>query len=199
MSQTSGVIEAGPTTLRSPVGCCPPSLSPIIILSSGLSGETIGDAFMVHFKTIDQAIRAAMAIQLDLHQNPIKTKKNKSIMLRIGICEGEMYEKLMTIQGNKVKDYFGEAVNASSRLEHEIAETNGLVFGTYTDDFENAELLKLIMEEYYVDVIEYKHKCDSNVRSSGRLLTDEHRHYCKDIDKLRGIKPINVFKCTLKK
>ena len=164
---------------------------------NGIIIKTIGDAFMIYFTEIENAVKAAMEIQSDLQDNPIKTKK-KTIHVRIGICEGEMYEKKIVIQENTVKDFFGEAVNAASRLEHEVSDTNGIVFGSYISEFANKDILDTLSIRYHIDMIDYKHTCSKDVKRSGRMLTDEHRYFCSDISKLHGIDPIKVIKCNLK-
>ncbi len=79
--------------------------------------KTIGDAFLVHFKSAVDAVKAGVAIQTEFRQyNKGKPEKNH-IMVRIGIHVGDIL--IMD------KDLLGNGVNIAARIEP-LAEPGGI-------------------------------------------------------------------------
>jgi len=79
--------------------------------------KTIGDAFMVRFKSAVDAVQAAVSIQKDLSRYNKDRKKADQILVRIGIHIGDVL-----IKDN---DIFGNGVNIASRIEP-LAEPGGI-------------------------------------------------------------------------
>ena len=93
---------------------------------SGYEVKTIGDAFMVTFECPLQACLCAVNIQLNLQKAhwprelteiPMfrRTAIWGGLILRIGICHGEVQTEYNQITGRT--DYFGATVNKAARLE----------------------------------------------------------------------------------
>lgn len=88
-----------------------------IVKNKGSEIKTIGDAFMVQFKSAVNAVKAGISIQKEfLEYNKDKEKPDR-ILVRIGIHVGDIF-----IVDN---DIFGNGVNIASRIES-IAEPGGI-------------------------------------------------------------------------
>ena len=88
-----------------------------IVKNKGSEIKTIGDAFMVQFKSAVNAVKAGISMQKEfLEYNKDKTKGDQ-ISVRIGIHMGDIF-----IVDN---DVFGNGVNIASRIES-IAEPGGI-------------------------------------------------------------------------
>ncbi len=85
--------------------------------SKGEEIKTIGDAFLVRFKSTVDAVRAAMNIQKEFLRYNKDKKKVDQILVRIGIHIGDIL-----IRDN---DVFGTGVNVASRIEP-LAEPGGI-------------------------------------------------------------------------
>ncbi|HZW56979.1 MAG TPA: adenylate/guanylate cyclase domain-containing protein [Nitrososphaerales archaeon] len=81
----------------------------------GVEVKTIGDSFLVEFKSALAAIECAYELQKALHE--YNEKSNEKLLVRIGIHIGDVVHK-----GN---DVFGDAVNIASRIES-FAEGGGV-------------------------------------------------------------------------
>ncbi len=153
--------------------------------------KSIGDSFMISFDKIKDAIEFAIELQKDLEKNPIKVN-NKKIQLRIGICGGEVYIKNTKRQDKNMIDVFGNVVNSAARLESKVSDVGGIAFG-YVGKVEDLDL-----DDYDVDVIDFKEDCRINDRKrSERLLTDAHNFMCKNVSELKGVKEITAYKIKL--
>jgi hypothetical protein len=69
-----------------------------------------------------------------------------------------MQEKTYTLQGAKLKDYFGNVVNVASRLESDIADPEGIAFASII------EVPKEIMDKYKPKLL--KGKSNPNLRGA---------------------------------
>jgi hypothetical protein len=167
------------------------SIKKITNNNNGMIVKTIGDAFMIVFDELSDAIKCGEEIQEDLVENPLKVGKNK-IILRIGMCQGPVLEKKTEIQGKELVDYYGNTINSASRMESKVCKPGGIVFASLSK--ENKDLDKLV-KKYQVEVVDYVEKGDSDIKRSGRLLTDTHRYVSKSIDELKGIKEITAYSC----
>jgi len=83
--------------------------------------KTIGDAFMVYFEPSEYSLFNAIKFSKELILN------EKAYGLRVGVCEGHMDEKTYSIQKVELRDFFGNAVNASSRMESKVSEVGGTI------------------------------------------------------------------------
>jgi adenylate cyclase len=79
--------------------------------------KTIGDAFLLEFENILDAILCAVEIQRAFWERNEKLSSNQKVLLRIGVHVGDV-----VVQDN---DIFGDAVNVASRIEHE-ADPGGI-------------------------------------------------------------------------
>jgi hypothetical protein len=171
---------------------------------NGLIVKTIGDSYMCSYEEEDSlfdAIKMAINIQKSLNEDPIKVGDNE-VKIRIGICYGDVYIKKSEIQGVELKDYFGNTVGSASRLESKVSDVDGFVFSFLSDigDESEKEILDFLKDnDIDIEVIEYDKDCDrsKNRKRSGRLLTDLQISSCKDIEKLKGVKPLIAYKCKV--
>ena len=158
--------------------------------------KTIGDAFMVHFKTLLEAIQTAIDIQENLQQEPIQVK-DQELRIRIGMAFGRVYLKKMTIQGHLLNDYFGSSINEASRMESVVSAPEGFAFAYRGRISNSEEIEELLQERCKVQIIDYQENCQAETKRSGRLLTDQQRYACKPLQQLKGIEEITVYKCSL--
>lgn len=89
--------------------------------NNGWIVKTIGDAFMVYFEPSEYSLFNAIKFSKELILN------EKAYSLRVGICEGHMDEKTYSLQKVELKDFFGNAVNVSSRMESKVSEVGGTI------------------------------------------------------------------------
>ena len=93
----------------------------LALKNKGWIVKTIGDAFMVYFEPSDSSLFNAIKFSKEL------ILSEKAYSLRVGICEGHMDEKTYSIQKVDLRDFFGNAVNASSRMESKVSEVGGTI------------------------------------------------------------------------
>ncbi len=93
--------------------------------------KTIGDAFMVYFESSEDSLFNAIKFSKDL------ILSEKSYNLRVGVCQGMMDTKTYRIQKVDLKDFFGNAVNAASRMESKVCEVGGTIAFCSTKGIEN--------------------------------------------------------------
>jgi adenylate cyclase len=84
-------------------------LRPIISKNGGKEIKTIGDAFLVEFRSALEAVICAVDIQKKLQERNAKTPASRKLELRVGIHLGDVIHNL--------DDVFGDAVNVASRIE----------------------------------------------------------------------------------
>ena len=89
--------------------------------NNGWIVKTIGDAFMVYFEPSEYSLFNAIKFSKELILN------EKAYGLRVGVCEGHMDEKTYSIQKVELRDFFGNAVNAASRMESKVSEVGGTI------------------------------------------------------------------------
>lgn len=164
---------------------------------NGFVVKTIGDAFMVYFEPGDSLLNAI--------KSSIDILEKEELSLRIGICYGDMKERIFNIQGSELKDYFGNTVNTASRMESKVSEPGELSF-CYSEGVSEKESEKItdLIEEYEYEKIEFTSNCSKEEREemrgkrSARILSDIQIHSCEDISKLEGIKELTAFKVKVK-
>ena len=79
--------------------------------------KTIGDSFLIQFKSAVDAVKVGISIQNDFKEYNKDKKEVDQILLRIGIHIGDIF-----IEDN---DIFGDGVNVASRIEP-LADTGGI-------------------------------------------------------------------------
>jgi Adenylate and Guanylate cyclase catalytic domain len=169
----------------------------IVNKNKGEIVKSIGDAFMLSFKDIKDAINTSIEIQEDLKENPIKILK-ETLKIRIGFSFGEVYIKNLEIQGKKMKDYYGNVVNTASRMESVVSEEENFAFSIIGKIDDKKEIEEILEDKCNIEVIEYKEKCSTKIIRSERLLTDEQRYKCKPLSQLKGVKEVITYKCKIK-
>lgn len=160
---------------------------------NGLVVKSIGDAYMMKFDTLFDSVSFALHIQKELKDNPIKFKK-KDIQFRIGICEGNVYEIEQDIQKFKLVDYLGNTVGSAARIESKVAEDGKIAFASIIN--KDDKKVNKLLEDYKVDLITFSNKGDEHKRSF-RILTDIQKHTFKDIEELKGVDEIEVYKINI--
>lgn len=171
---------------------------------NGMVVKTIGDSFMLMFKSTKgciNAIRCALDIQTNLHKHPITLGKSDKIRLRIGISQGKLMKQHVIYQGVRLKDYFGETVNIASRMESKASENCKIAF-SINDKYDEGKLLKrfqtLLKPDWKIRVKDYRENCNKlpkkRIRSS-RLIQG---YECLQSEKLKGVGAIRVYLFTHK-
>lgn len=84
-------------------------VAPVVRAFSGRVIKSIGDAYMIAFRSPTEAVRCAAAIQDRLYQHNTNTRVDQGIHIRVAINVGEV----RVHRG----DVFGEPVNIASRIE----------------------------------------------------------------------------------
>lgn len=171
------------------------TINQIVSKNSGFIVKEIGDSFMCNFEKLINSIECAYEIQKDLQENPLEIK-DKLIKLRIGICYGDILEKETIIQNQKLLDYFGNTVNSSSRMESKVSNPDGFAF-SFTNNVDESEIENFLKNKCEIESIDFINIEDPQIKRSGRLLTDTHRHISKSIEELKGVKEIRAYKCTI--
>ena len=75
----------------------------------GVENKTIGDAFLIEFKSAVEAVRCAIEIQTRLHERNQSVPDDRVICMRVGIHVGDVLDR--------GADTYGEGVNIASRIE----------------------------------------------------------------------------------
>jgi adenylate cyclase len=83
----------------------------------GREVKTIGDAFLIEFKSVLQAVNCSITIQNKMHEKNLSVKPANRVELRIGVHLGDVVES--------GTDILGDAVNVSSRIQP-LAESGGI-------------------------------------------------------------------------
>ncbi len=94
-------------------------IAPVVRGYSGRVVKSIGDAYMIVFRSPTEAVRCAAAIQDRLHQHNASSRADEAIHIRIAMNLGEV----RVHRG----DVFGEPVNVAARIES-ITPANEIYF-----------------------------------------------------------------------
>jgi len=165
--------------------------------NKGLVIKTIGDAFMIHFEDLKSAILFSIEMQKSLKAKPIKIG-GKKLEVRCGFSYGPLLKKVNDIQKCIVDDFYGNTVNTSSRMESKVSDIGGFAFSSLSK-FDEKTVKDILDKECTYKIIKFTEDGkDIEFKRSGRLLTKSHRYAVKDVDKLKGVKEVEVYSCQLK-
>ncbi|MBI5215720.1 MAG: hypothetical protein HY960_08200 [Ignavibacteriae bacterium] len=120
-------------------------LRPLFKKFDGKEIKSVGDAFLVEFISVLQAVRCSLEIHNALNNYNSKAPKEKQIQLRIGIHLGDIIYK--------DNDIFGDGVNIASRIQAQAKPGAIYVSQDVYNQIRNRE--EFIIE--YVGEIELKH------------------------------------------
>lgn len=164
--------------------------------NKGLIVKSIGDAFMVYFKTLEQGVICAIAIQKELRDKPIKFSHSiDQIHIRIGLAEGPIQMRKTVIQNFTLKDYFGTTVNMASRMESKVSKVDG--FGILADSIPG-KIKDLIERSCNVQEVRFRYMCNVPVKRSKRLLIQDSVCYDVKILHVEDGKEHLTYSCVLK-
>ena len=134
----------------------------------GREVKTIGDAFLIQFKSVLQAVNCSITIQNKMHEKNLSVKPANRVELRIGVHLGDVVES--------GTDILGDAVNVSSRIQP-LAESGGICISQQVyDHVRNKINFKLRLIEGArlknvndpVNVYEYLDAVERRIRARGR-------------------------------
>ena len=135
--------------------------------SHGMIIKTIGDSVMIEFPSLYDAVHAAIEIQTQLHDKPLKFSTNDLLQIRIGIAYGDISIKNILIQNHKLRDIFGSTVNLASRMESKVSLVGG--FGVLNSNVDQ-KTLALLKSKCVVKNVHFLHDCPKKVKRSMRLI-----------------------------
>lgn len=162
--------------------------------SKGLIVKTIGDAYMIAFDKLEDAL--LFAIQYSEYDNKYPIKVGKMYLrIRIGICYGDILMKKIKIQGKQLVDFFGSTVNKASRMESKVSPIGG--FAVCMDDNDVKPIIDFIQHygRWKYSHIAYKNNCKPKIARSRRLIAAHDE--CRLQDELHGVGSVNVIKCMI--
>lgn len=135
--------------------------------------KVMGDAFMIKFAKLTEAIQAAIELQQLFAKKPIMLD-NDRIQIRIGIAYGEFLSRKVVVQEHKMVDYFGPTVNIASRMESKVSPVGGFAF---LGEDVPPQIFDQIAKYCNLQQIRFKYKCEKPARSE-RLIQ------CRDVAEL---------------
>jgi hypothetical protein len=164
----------------------------------GLIVKMIGDAYMISFTNIKNAVDFAYNICLLQKKEPVIVGNDDKIKIRIGICYGDVSIKKIKIQNKQLIDYFGPAVNMASRMESKVSDPEGFAISLHGEKKINSDIIKLLKNypklKYSLHSYSYS-KC-KDIKRSERLLSSEQIK-CFNADDLKGVGEVLAYKCDL--
>jgi adenylate cyclase len=92
-------------------------IRPLLLAHGGTEVKTVGDAFLVEFRSALEAILCAVEIQEHMAERNSGTTKERRLEVRVGVHLGDVVH-----EGG---DVYGDAVNVASRIEP-LAEPGGV-------------------------------------------------------------------------
>jgi len=112
-------------------------LRPAFQARGGTEVKTIGDAFLVEFKSALDAVTCAVEMQERMRERNAATSPSRRLELRIGVHVGDVVH-------GEGGDIYGDAVNVASRLEP-LAEPGGICISQQVfDQIRNKTPLELV-------------------------------------------------------
>ena len=166
---------------------------------NGTIVKTIGDAFMITFEEIERAVQFACNMQYTMARQPIHVGGTE-VIFRIGIFEGDVFEKHMDIQHCHMSDFFGNTVNTAARLESRVSDPGHFAIGS---DYQSSEsLMNLILEnipDCSLKTINFTNKIQAltGITRSARLVPYSFATETRPSENLNGVAPIVAVQVTL--
>jgi len=149
--------------------------------------KTIGDAYMLMFKSkhsLVHAIKFATALQHELMVSRRIRIKNRDLHVRIGIAKGNFNHQLVEVQGHRMHDFFGNAVNVASRMESKVSPVGGFAYTDLTTDDLDEKIIETLAD-YSTTLVDFDAKCGDKIHRSRRLIVDSI--HCMALSDLRGV------------
>ena len=111
-------------------------LRPLFPIHGGTEIKTVGDAFLVEFRSARDAVLCAVDVQKNLRERNSRVPASRRVEVKIGIHVGDVEESS--------GDVYGDAVNVASRIEP-ISEAGGVCISQQVfDSVRNKTDLKMI-------------------------------------------------------
>ena len=92
-------------------------LRPLFPIHGGLEIKTVGDAFLVEFRSARDVVLCAVDVQKSLREGNSRVQASRKVEVKIGIHVGDVEESS--------GDVYGDAVNVASRIEP-LSEAGGV-------------------------------------------------------------------------
>jgi adenylate cyclase len=123
--QYSRLMEADEDGTLGRLRACREAIAGLVAARDGRIVNTWGDAVIVEFASVIEAVRCAVEIQDDLAKRNEALPENERMVFRIGLNLGDVM-----VEGD---DIYGDGVNIAARLQ-QVAEPGGIIVsGTVHD------------------------------------------------------------------
>ena len=111
-------------------------LRPVISSHGGTEVKTMGDAFLVEFRSALEAVVCGVDMQLKMGERNSKAPESRRVKIRVGIHLGDVV--------HSSGDVYGDAVNVASRMEP-LAEPGGVCISQQVyDNIRNKTALEIV-------------------------------------------------------
>jgi adenylate cyclase len=111
-------------------------IRPLLAKHGGAEVKTIGDAFLVEFRSALEAVLCGVEIQQKMSEHNSQVPKERKVEVRVGIHLGDVV--------HESGDVYGDAVNVASRIEP-LAEPGGLWISQQVfDNIRNKTKLEIV-------------------------------------------------------
>ena len=130
-----------------------------------------------------RAFKFSIQFMESVKKKPIKVGNDK-LEFRVGASYGDALQHCSKIQGKKLFDYFGNAVNLASRMESVVAGRGEIAISFIDKDIKWTPNIKYIIRDYRKGC-----KIPAIRKRSSRLLSN---YYCLPPESLKGAKPVKV-------
>lgn len=128
---------------------------------NGVIIKTIGDAFMLEFSTLKNAVHFSINLQ-----ELLKVKQDYP-RVRIGVSYGDVKVKSFTVQNCSTNDYFGNTVNTASRMESKVSPVSGIAVAI--DENKDKTLISNVSKTKNIKLISFDDK-ELKMHRSTRLI-----------------------------
>jgi hypothetical protein len=151
----------------------------IVKYYGGTVVKTIGDAFMIYIKKIEDAVKLSIEIidSIDFFN------------FRIGMCYGPLKNKINKIQNCSLKDFYGTTVNLASRMESKVAK-NGTISLCFWNTKPPLNFIEELAQDYDILVRDYHGNCKCK---KPKYINLDLECICDKVKKLKGVPEITTF------